>query len=303
MSVRGSGTSTKQVWSTVRPLKTSAQAKLNAKLRYEYAMKVLGHPGKDNGGEDAAFICSEADMVGVSDGVGGWAERGIDSGAYARSLMEYAHLAALDMVEKKRSIKDPLDALVRAHKQARDLGSATACILAFDGTTLRAANIGDSGFAIVRRNKLCFKSPSQQHSFNFPYQIGRERGNDSPMLADKFEIELREGDIVVLATDGLFDNVFDDDLCRLTTDARDNGQSAQEVATMLATHAQECGKRTKTRSPFSEGAASAGYTFMGGKLDDTSVVVTYVLDGRGNQSGESIDNNQDAAKRRLKSHL
>ena len=52
-------------------------------------------------------------------------------------------------------------------------GSSTACILALEGATLHAANLGDSGFMVVRRNKVAFKSRSQQHQFNYPFQLGR----------------------------------------------------------------------------------------------------------------------------------
>ena len=33
-------------------------------------------------------------------------------------------------------------------------GSSTACVLALEGDTLHAANLGDSGFMVVRRNKV-----------------------------------------------------------------------------------------------------------------------------------------------------
>ncbi len=47
-------------------------------------------PNKKNpAGEDAHFILDENNRyaVGVSDGVGGWSEVGVDSGIYSRSLM------------------------------------------------------------------------------------------------------------------------------------------------------------------------------------------------------------------------
>lgn len=65
-------------------------------------------------------------------------------------------------------------------------GSSTACILALEGDTLHAANLGDSGFMVVRRNKVMYKSRSQQHQFNYPFQLGR-RGRmafDSPAAAE-----------------------------------------------------------------------------------------------------------------------
>ena len=55
---------------------------------------IVPHPEKSNrrrwpgdvGGEDAYFISGFL-AVGVADGVGGWATRGIDAGIYARQLM------------------------------------------------------------------------------------------------------------------------------------------------------------------------------------------------------------------------
>ena len=65
-------------------------------------------------------------------------------------------------------------------------GSSTACVLALEGDTLHAANLGDSGFMVVRRNKVHYKSRSQQHQFNFPYQLGRggRMPFDSPSMAE-----------------------------------------------------------------------------------------------------------------------
>lgn len=37
---------------------------------------------------------------------------------------------------------------------------------------LRIANIGDCGISVIRRNDYIFRSEEQQHSFNFPYQLG-----------------------------------------------------------------------------------------------------------------------------------
>lgn len=49
---------------------------------------------------------------------------------------------------------------------------------------LHSANLGDSGFMVVRQNDVVFKSPSQQHSFNFPFQLGRGgRGSFDPPIS------------------------------------------------------------------------------------------------------------------------
>ena len=65
-------------------------------------------------------------------------------------------------------------------------GSCTACVVVLEGNMLHAANLGDSGFMVIRGDSIVFKSRTQQHSFNFPYQLGRG-GNgvfDPPIAAD-----------------------------------------------------------------------------------------------------------------------
>lgn len=53
------------------------------------------------------------------------------------------------------------------------LGSSTACVVVLnrDASTLYTANIGDSGFVVVRHGKVVHKSDEQQHYFNTPYQL------------------------------------------------------------------------------------------------------------------------------------
>lgn len=58
----------------------------------------------------------------------------------------------------------------------------------------------------------------QQHSFNCPFQAGSPKMHpkcNTANDADVYEIDLREGDVVVMATDGVFDNLWDSDLEKL----------------------------------------------------------------------------------------
>lgn len=88
----------------------------------------LPHPAKeDTGGEDAHFICANEQAIGVADGVGGWADLGVDSGQYARELMSNSVNAIRD--EPKGSI-DPLRVLEKAYSITKARGSSTACIIA-----------------------------------------------------------------------------------------------------------------------------------------------------------------------------
>lgn len=88
----------------------------------------LPHPEKvKTGGEDAYFICSDEPVVGVADGVGGWADVGVDAGEYARELMRQATLA---VGQEPHGYVDPARVLATAHSKTKCRGSSTACILA-----------------------------------------------------------------------------------------------------------------------------------------------------------------------------
>lgn len=68
----------------------------------------------------------EAQAIGVADGVGGWANVGVDAGIYAKELMRRTRDAIRDSAV---TVRDPLDALARAHAETQSQGSATACVL------------------------------------------------------------------------------------------------------------------------------------------------------------------------------
>lgn len=68
------------------------------------------------------------------------------------------------------------------------VGSTTACIVVLNQDELRVANLGDCGISVIRRNHYVFRSEEQQHSFNFPYQLGTA-SFDSPMDA---QVKLKE---------------------------------------------------------------------------------------------------------------
>ena len=88
----------------------------------------LPHPDKaEKGGEDAHFICEERGVVGVADGVGGWADVGVDAGEYARQLM--SHSVSVIRGNPKGEV-DPAKVLEKAHADTKVIGSSTACIIA-----------------------------------------------------------------------------------------------------------------------------------------------------------------------------
>jgi len=171
-------------------------------------------------------------------------------------------------------------------------GSSTACLITMNASSgvLRSANLGDSGFLIIRSSTILHKQQPQTHFFNCPKQLTKLPVNsrrrfsracvDSPSEAETFRTRLRDGDIVVAYTDGLSDNVFSAEIvtiCALI--ARHGGSEDQQVQTIadrLVDYSRQC-MASKTRlSPFEKEAARQGMFFRGGKLDDVTVIVALV---------------------------
>ncbi|CAN6482216.1 unnamed protein product [Victoria cruziana] len=234
----------------------------------------LPHPGKkETGGEDAHFICVDEQAIGVADGVGGWADVGIDAGQYAKELMSHSVVAIQQ--EPKGSI-DPARVLEKAHSSTKARGSSTACIVALTNQGVHAVNLGDSGFMVVRDGCTVFRSPVQQHDFNFTYQLESGDRGDLPSSAQVFTIAVAPGDVVVAGTDGLFDNLYNSEVTAVVVHAIRAGLGPQVTAQKIAALARQRAEDQNRQTPFSTAAQEAGYRYYGGKLDDITVVVSYI---------------------------
>ncbi|KAL4022480.1 hypothetical protein IC575_016213 [Cucumis melo] len=221
-------------------------------------------------GEDAHFVISDKKTAGVADGVGGWALKGIDAGEYARDLMRNC----VASVVGAEGVVDPKRVLTEAHSRTTAVGSSTACLISFDGWYLRAANLGDSGFMIFREGKLVYRSPMQRRGFNCPYQMGKGEQFDEPIAAWSGKIPMAAGDIIVVGTDGLWDNVFGREIVEVL--AAEVAETAAELAKMMAELAWYNSLDLVKDGPFAVEARKAGRSHRGGKIDDITVVVAKV---------------------------
>jgi hypothetical protein len=59
-------------------------------------------------------------------------------------------------------------------------------------------------------NEIFYRSFEQQHNYNYPYQIGNK--SDDPNDAIDIVHRIRDKDIIVMGSDGLFDNLFDHEI-------------------------------------------------------------------------------------------
>ncbi|KAJ7952974.1 putative Protein phosphatase 2c [Quillaja saponaria] len=253
----------------------SEQAILGGKtLKLFSGSSYLPHPDKEEtGGEDAHFICTDQQVIGVADGVGGWADVGVDAGKFARELMSNSVRA---IQKEGKSFIDPARVLEKAHLTTKAKGSSTACIIALTEKGLRAINLGDSGFIVVRDGCTVLRSPVQQHSFNFTYQLESGNGGDLPSSGDIFTIPVAPGDVIIAGTDGLFDNLYSNEITTIVVHAIRAGFEPQVTAQKIAALSRQRAQDRNRQTPFSTAAQEAGFRYYGGKLDDITVVVSYI---------------------------
>ncbi|CAB4037930.1 phosphatase PTC7 homolog, partial [Paramuricea clavata] len=171
-------------------------------------------------GEDAFFVAEDRarNVLGVADGVGGWRHYGIDPAVFSSALMENCkRLIERGLLENPTPVNIMKEGYHNISENKEPLfGSSTACIVVLDkkSSTLHSANLGDSGFLVIRKQDVVHSSLGQQHYFNTPYQLAipppDQEGNviqDNLDSAEETSFAVEEGDAVVLGTDGLFDNL------------------------------------------------------------------------------------------------
>ncbi|PKU80925.1 putative protein phosphatase 2C 71 [Dendrobium catenatum] len=231
------------------------------------------HPSKVlTGGEDAYFVACE-NWFGVADGVGQWSQEGINAGLYARELMDNCE----KFLSECNGISEytPSLVLIQSASKAISPGSSTVLIGFFDGQALHVANIGDSGFIVIRDAHVFKRSSPMLYGFNFPMQI--ESGDNPSKYIETYKVGLDEEDVIVTATDGLFDNLYEKEIADIVSQSLQANLKPAVIAQILALRAQEVGRSATSRSPFADAANAAGYpTFTGGKLDDVTVIVSIV---------------------------
>lgn len=241
-------------------------------------------------GDDAFFIRKHKsiDVFGVADGVGGWRTYGIDpshfSGTLMRTCERLVSLGRFNPQTPASIIANGYNELLENKEQI--IGSSTACVVALNRSEgkVYTANIGDSGFLVVRSGKVVHRSEEQQHYFNTPYQLSlvppAQSGrvlSDSPESADTSQFTVRDGDLILVATDGLFDNMPDSLIVAELAKLKDiNTESIQRTANSIASQARKLAFDANYMSPFSIRARENGIDTIGGKPDDITVLLASV---------------------------
>ncbi|XP_058075471.1 probable protein phosphatase 2C 1 isoform X6 [Magnolia sinica] len=189
------------------------------------------------------------------------------------------------LVEDEKVDYDPQILLRKAHAATSSIGSATVIVAMLEKNgTLKIANVGDCGLRVLRKGQVVFSTSPQEHSFDCPYQLSSEVVGQTYQDAMVCSVQLMEGDTIVMGSDGLFDNVFDNEIVSTISRFRDASEGAKALAELASNHSKDI----NFDSPYSLEARSRGFDvplwkkvvgmkLTGGKLDDITVIVGHVV--------------------------
>lgn len=205
---------------------------------------------KRDSGEDAFFATTIGGSphhvaFGLADGVGGWQDQGVDPSEYSQALCGlmagtaniHEGIAEGKALKPQPLLQTAYEAVMANPRIAA--GGCTASLGIADAQgSLETANLGDSGYLVFAPGKVAHRSVVQTHAFNTPYQLskvpariqaqyaifgGATHYSETPAQADVFTHQLKHGDIVMFATDGVWDNLSAQDTLAIVTRVMEDG--------------------------------------------------------------------------------
>ncbi|KAJ5899848.1 hypothetical protein N7495_004592 [Penicillium taxi] len=198
---------------------------------------------RPDSGEDAFFVSRIGKdpapnyvAFAVADGVGGWNESRVDPADFSHGICSYMAHSALtwdkpsDKLRPMQLLREGYDRLCN-DPSVRAGGSTASVGVGLPGGHVELANLGDSGSVLFRLAAVHHYSTPQTHAFNTPYQLSkipprmRAQSNifgggcleDFPEDAAISNLQMQHGDVLILATDGVFDNLNNQDLLKIVS--------------------------------------------------------------------------------------
>lgn len=197
---------------------------------------------------------------GVADGVGGWQDQGVDPSEFSQALCGLMAGSANihENIEENPVKPQPLlqqayDAVMNNPRIAAGGCTASLGVMNRRGSietakyvvtqshisieSLTLCSLGDSGYLVFGPGKVAHRSESQTHAFNTPYQMskvpaklqaqykifGSTYFSETPADADVSTHQLKHGDIVLFATDGVWDNLSAQDTLQVISRIMEEG--------------------------------------------------------------------------------
>lgn len=238
----------------------------------EISAYVLPNPTKILwGGEDAVFVNGRT--FGVFDGVTGAAKLdgvALYSKTMAQEMKKYVPEEGIDI----KTITQAMEKAVKySHERATGATTAIVGSIGEDGY-LRVLNVGDSKCIVVRDGQVVARSRELFHFYECPYQFSTD-SPDKPSFGTRLNFELAKGDFVLMGSDGIFDNLFDEKIVEIIMST--SPKRASSIAKRVSDESRKISFNPKVLTPFSQLALKNRnpeyLDGVGGKLDDVSCVV------------------------------
>jgi len=295
----------------------SEQYQKNKPLCFNAKAYQKTHPKKALGGQkDADATLVSPMLVGVADGVSQIEEFGIDASELPNELLDAVEELAVsqllpDKVNRPQDCyQGPIKMMKQAYESTESLGSTTVLLAIMDNSSkihgklhpmIAVLSIGDCEILILRRLEgrldQVFHTEMQRiggHAQS-PLQLARVDETVDPNFDESIAIEViergsavhcvsaYEGDIVVLGSDGVFDNMYVEEIVaicdEMIPDPRKGGKFKCTSRDLLGNVAkrivQECHAKTL---PNERGGYPETPIGRGGKIDDTSCLVGEVVE-------------------------
>jgi serine/threonine protein phosphatase PrpC len=233
--------------------------------------------------EDGDGFCQSngSRVLGVADGVG--------DGHFARHLMRQvddvcmkpnyrAADAKLLLSTAHSKVKDAMGRR-KPQKGAKPGGGAVAVVALNrdEDRTMSVANVGDCGVMVLRGGAVVYRTVDQQRAFNFPVRLSADGGTTVQQAADARDVRIEPADVVVLASDGVWDNVDDDSVAELVADACTSAGggvgSCEAAARAVAERARSMSMRGDVSLPVTRSAEVVNVHWPRGRPDSVTVVV------------------------------
>lgn len=277
------------------------------------------HPSKLRMGyKDADATLTAPMLLGVCDGVSQLEEYGMDPAVLPHELLQTCEELAMtqlvpDMpVNPQDAYRGPISLLKEAYEATESYGSTTVLLAALDNSTrihgklhpmIAVLSIGDCELLMLRRTigrqgplEAVFHTEMQRidHNVQTPLQLARvdariDEDFDESIALEVIEkgsavhcVSAYEGDILVLGSDGVFDNLFLDEIVEICNRylPPSGGPYFDPVAPNLLS---EVSRQIVSSSHAKSSDGGTGHypdtpIGRGGKVDDTSVVVAEIVE-------------------------
>jgi len=267
-------------------------------------------------GQRDADVCMNAPLVvGVADGVSQIEDFGIDASMLPKELLGVVEELGMYQLVPNADVlpedtyQGPVSMLKRAWEATESLGSLTVVLALMDNSTqihgklhpmIAIVTVGDCELLVLRRTSgprgpLEVVTHTEMQRIDghaqTPLQLARVDDRIDPNFHEGLTIEViekgsavhcvsaYESDILIMGSDGVFDNLFVDEIVAYANSVLGPGHHGpipKVVLTQLAQRiVQECHGKTL---PDAQGRSKDAPIGRGGKKDDTSCVVAEVIE-------------------------